>query len=90
MKYYFDQEVKEVSNIADKLRRDFPSRSMKSIVKEAERIYFKRKTQPIKSGPPEHVLRNIERVKKAEEERKQQGRSLPKARFVQGGTASSG
>lgn len=36
--------------------------------------------------PPEHILRNIERVKSAESERKRTGGTLPTASFVRGGT----
>lgn len=87
---YSDQDIKEIRSIVEQLKRDFPGRSLKRIVKDAERVYFNRKThRPMKSGVPEHVLRNMERVKKADEERKRQGRSLPKARFVQGGVAAS-
>ncbi|GAB3377109.1 hypothetical protein [Azotobacter armeniacus] len=86
---YSDQNVKEIMNIVEQLKRDFPGRSLKRIVKDAERVYWNRKThKPIKSGAPDHVLKNIERVKKAEGERKKQGRSLPRASFVQGGTAA--
>ena len=38
------------------------------------------------SAPPEHVLRNIARVKAAELERKRTGGTLPTASFVRGGT----
>jgi predicted restriction endonuclease len=87
---YSDHDIQELTNIVEQLKRDFPGRSLKRIVKDAERVYLNRKThKPIKSRPPEHVLRNIERVKKAEEERRTQGRSLPRAAFVQGGTTSN-
>jgi hypothetical protein len=39
--------------------------------------------------PPEHVLRNIQRVKEAEVQRKKTGGSLPTARFVSGGKVSA-
>lgn len=38
--------------------------------------------------PPEHVLRNIQRVKQAEALRKQTGGILPTASFVSGGKVS--
>lgn len=59
-------------------------------MRDAERVYFNQKGhEPIERGPPpEHVLRNIQRVRRAAEERRKQGRSLPKARLVQGGTGS--
>jgi len=82
---YTDQDKKEIVNIIEQLKREFPGRSFKRIVKDAERVHLNRKThKPKNSRPPEHVLRNIERVKRAEEERKKQGRSLPRARFVRG------
>lgn len=80
---YSDQDVKEITNIVEQLKRDFPGRSLKRIIKDAEHVYLNRKThKPTNSSPPEHVLKNIERVKKAEEDRKKQGRSLPRAWFV--------
>ena len=87
---YSDQDITEIRNIVEQLKQDFPGRSLKRIIKDAEHVYLNRKThKPTNSSPPEHVLRNIERVKKAEEERKKQGRSLPTARFVRSGTQAS-
>lgn len=42
----------------------------------------------VDAPPPEHVLRNIQRVKEADAHRKQTGGSLPTARFVSGGKVS--
>ena len=85
-----DQDILEITNIVEQLKKDFPGRSLKRIVRDAERVYANRKThRPVMSRPPEHVLRNIEKVKKAEEERRTQGRSLPRAAVVQGGTKNN-
>lgn len=43
---------------------------------------MKSKTSPT----PEHIIRNIERVSRAEEERKLTGGTLPTTSFVRGGT----
>jgi hypothetical protein len=87
---YSDQDIEDITKIVEQLKREFPQRSLKRIVQDAERVYLNRKThKPIKNSPPEHVLRNIERVKKADEERKEQGRSLPRVRFVKGGAAAN-
>ena len=42
----------------------------------------------VNEPPPEHVLRNIRRVKEAEVQRKHSGGNLPTARFVSGGKVS--
>lgn len=87
---YSDQDIEDITKIVEQLKQEFPQRSLKRIVRDAESVYLNRKAhKSIKNSPPEHVLRNIERVKKADEERKRQGRNLPRARFVRGGAAAS-
>ena len=41
---YDEQEIEIIKQIIEQLKRDFPTRSMRRIIQDAERIYINRKT----------------------------------------------
>ena len=60
-----------------------------NVIKHLENI--KSDDQTKNSGSvPEHILRNIKRVKQAALEREKRGHSLPKIKFVRGGAPGTG